>query len=115
MGSRERLWAKFGEAWGWPPATMTYDDDKADLARHEAESAAQVTFAYALLDADESRLFGCAYVDPPDTRSPSATDAVVSWWVVDDAVGTPLEAALDELVPRWMTDVWGFTAVHYHP
>ena len=24
MGSRERLWAKYGEAWGWPPASMTF-------------------------------------------------------------------------------------------
>jgi hypothetical protein len=38
MGSRERLWAKYGEAWRWPPATMSYEEDKDDLARHEAES-----------------------------------------------------------------------------
>ena len=40
MGSRERLWARYGEAWGWPPATMTLEDDRDDLAHHEAEIAA---------------------------------------------------------------------------
>src|SRR6188472_3804693 len=39
MGSRERLWAKYGETWGWPPATMSYEADREDLARHEVEIA----------------------------------------------------------------------------
>ena len=25
MGSRERLWAKYGEAWGWPRETMSHE------------------------------------------------------------------------------------------
>ncbi len=31
MGSRERLWSIYGEAWGWPPATMTAEQDREDL------------------------------------------------------------------------------------
>jgi hypothetical protein len=38
MGSRERLWSVFGAAWGWPAAT-TWEQDRADLVRHEAETA----------------------------------------------------------------------------
>ncbi len=115
MGSRERLWAKYGEAWGWPPATMSYEADRADLARHEAEIAAHESFNYAVLDASESHLLGCVYIDPPDPRSPPGSDAVASWWLVDEAVGTELERALDDLVPRWLADAWGFESVHYHP
>ncbi len=37
MGSRPRLWAMFGAPWGWPNATMTYEQDRDDLARHAAE------------------------------------------------------------------------------
>ncbi len=37
MGSRERLWSIYGEAWGWPPAHMTAEQDREDLAHHEAE------------------------------------------------------------------------------
>lgn len=62
MGSRERLWAKYGEAWGWPPATMTPEQDREDLMHHEREIAAQETFNYAVLNFDESRLFGCIYL-----------------------------------------------------
>src|SRR5258707_118806 len=63
MGSRERLWAKYGEAWGWPPATMTYEADKEDLAHHAAEIEAHETFNYAVLDECETELLGCVYID----------------------------------------------------
>ena len=66
MGSRERLWEKYGEAWGWPPASMTYEQDREDLARHEVEIAAHETFNYAVLDAGETALLGCVYIDPPE-------------------------------------------------
>jgi hypothetical protein len=57
MGSRERLWAKYGEAWGWPPAAMTFEADRQDLVHHEAEIAAHETFNYAVLDEGELRDF----------------------------------------------------------
>lgn len=115
MGSQERLWAKFGEMWGWPPATMTYEDDRKDLARHEDEIAADETYNYAVFDPEETELLGCVYIDPPGERSPAGSDALVSWWVVDAHHGGELERALDEFVPRWMRDTWGFQAVHYAP
>jgi hypothetical protein len=115
MGSRERLWAKYGEAWGWPPATMSYEADREDLARHEAEIAAHETFNYAILGPDETELLGCVYIDPPDERSPAGSDALVSWWVVDSEQGGALERALEELIPKWLADTWGFRAVHHFP
>lgn len=115
MASRERLWAKYGEAWGWPPPDMTREADRRDLARHEAEIEAHESFNYALLDHEESTLLGCVYIDPPDQHSPPGTDAVVSWWVVDDAAGTDLERAVDEFVPRWLAEAWPVRSVHCAP
>lgn len=115
MGSRERLWEKYGEAWGWPPATMTREEDQADLARHEAEIAAKETFNYAVLPEGEDRLLGCVYLDPPEDDCPPGTDVLTSWWVVDDEAGGELEKALDEFVPRWLRDVWGFRQPHVDP
>lgn len=115
MGSRERLWAKYGEAWGWPPASMSVEADREDLARHEAEIAAHETFNYAILDAAESELLGCVYIDPPDADAPEGSDAVVSWWVVDRAADGELERELERFVPEWLTEVWGFDSVHFHP
>jgi RimJ/RimL family protein N-acetyltransferase len=112
MGSRERLWAKYGEMWRWPPETMSHEQDREDLAHHEEEIGEQITFNYAVLDEAESELLGCVYIDPGDDPE---HDAISSWWVVDKEAGGPLEEALDELVPRWLTEVWGFRAVDYSP
>jgi hypothetical protein len=115
MGSRERLWEKYGEAWGWPPADMSYEADRKDLARHETEIAAHESFNYAIFDPAETELFGCVYIDPPDDRTLPGTVAVVSWWVVDREVGGELEKALEGFVPGWLNDTWGFRSVHFWP
>ena len=115
MGSRASLWARYGEAWGWPPETMTAEQDREDLLHHEVEIAGQETFNYAVLDAGETELLGCVYIDPPDGSCPPGTDALVSWWVVDAARGSDLDRALADAVPRWLADTWHFRAVHYAP
>ena len=111
MGSRERLWSIYGEAWGWPPATMTHEQDREDLAHHEAEIASHQSFNYALFDEGETELLGCVYVDPP--AKAGGADAEVSWWVVDRLVGSPVEAALDEAVPAWLQRDWPLRAPRY--
>jgi RimJ/RimL family protein N-acetyltransferase len=110
MGSQERLWSIYGEAWGWPPATMTAEQDREDLARHEAEIARHESFNYALLDAEETELVGCVYIDPPEKVG---ADAEISWWVRDEYVGGDVEAALDELVPRWVAEAWPLRRPRY--
>jgi hypothetical protein len=112
MGSREQLWAKYGIAWGWPSTAMTYQADKEDLARHEAEIACQETFNYAVLNEGETELLGCVYIDPPER---AGADADVSWWVVDSPLGSDVEAELDELVPYWVAQDWPFEKPRYVP
>ena len=110
MGSRDRLWKIYGQAWGWPPATMTREQDLEDLQHHADDMVRGRSFNYALFDADETALLGCVYIDP--VEGPDA-DAEISWWVVDECVGTDLEAALDRLVPAWIAEAWPFTAPRF--
>jgi RimJ/RimL family protein N-acetyltransferase len=110
MGSRQRLWSIYGDAWGWPPESMTYQQDLDDLARHEAETAAHLSFNYALFDDAETALLGCVYIDPPEKQG---ADAEISWWVVDSHVGTDLHRALATLIPQWIADVWPFKQPRY--
>ena len=110
MDSQERLWSIYGDAWGWPPAAMTVEQDRADLARHEAEIQAHESFNYALFDAGETALLGCVYIDPPERVGAGAE---ISWWVVDGLVGGEVERALDELIPRWIADDWPLRAPRY--
>jgi hypothetical protein len=115
MGSRERLWAKYGGRWGWPTPALSFEADREDLARHATEAEARESFLYAAFDPAETELLACVYVDPPEPDAPPTARASVSWWVVDAAVGTALDRALDAALPRWLEEVWGFEAVHYHP
>src|SRR5882757_3415743 len=110
MGSRERLWSIYGQPWGWPPATMTYEQDLADLQRHAAEIAAHESFNYALFDDAETRLLGCVYIDPPQK---AGADAEISWWLVDAYATTPLQQELDAFVPQWIAADWPFKDPRY--
>ncbi|MER7844905.1 N-acetyltransferase [Kitasatospora sp. NPDC096077] len=105
MGSRERLFGIFGPAWGWPAETITAEANRIDLARHEREIAAHQSFNYALLDAAETAVHGCVYIDPPERVG---ADGEVSWWVVDGLVGSEVEQAFDALVPKWIESDWPF-------
>jgi GNAT superfamily N-acetyltransferase/RimJ/RimL family protein N-acetyltransferase len=109
MGNREMLWELFGEAWGWPPATMTAEQDIDDLQRHADEMERHESFNYAILPADESELFGCIYIDPIDADR--GIEAEVSWWVTPRAPEW-LAAGLGPLVMSWIRDDWPFTRVH---
>jgi hypothetical protein len=110
MGSQQRLWSIFGQAWGWPTAELTRQQDLADLARHEAEIAACQSFNYALLDDAETVLLGCVYIDPP--QKPGA-DAEICWWVVDQLAGSEPERELEAFVPRWIAQAWPFDRPRY--
>jgi RimJ/RimL family protein N-acetyltransferase len=103
MGSQERLWSLFGPVWGWPPADMTREQDEEDLARHADEMTRNESFNFAVFGEDETALLGCVYVDPPEAEG---YDAEVSWWVVDEEVGSPLERAITAEVPAWLDAAW---------
>lgn len=107
MGNREMLWRMYGEAWGWPPATMTHEQDEEDLARHAAEMVTQESFNYAVLNDDETRLLGCVYIDPLEPTDTGEPAAEVSWWVGEE-VADDVRAALDEFVPTWIARDWPF-------
>ena len=111
MGSQERLYSIYGRAWGWPPATMTAEQDREDLQHHAEDMDRHASFNYALFDRDETVLLGCVYIDPPERVG--GADAEISWWVVDDCVGTDVEAALNELVPRWIAEDWPLSSPRY--
>lgn len=110
MGSQTRLWEVFGPAWDWPKPTMTYEEDRVDLLRHEREIAAHQSFNYCLLDEQESAILGCLYIDPPERVG---ADGEMSWWVVDDLVGSEAERALDAWVPQWIAADWPFQRPRY--
>lgn len=110
MGSQERLFSIYGQSWGWPPATMTREQDLKDLEHHVREMQTRESYNYAIFGDDESQLLGCIYIDQPDDDQ---HDAVVSWWVINDLVGRELDTALESFVPSWLKKDWPFSNVRF--
>jgi len=110
MNSRPRLWEIFGEAWGWPPDTMTFEQDRDDLDRHAREIEAHESFNYAIFDVHERALLGCVYVDPPEF---DGADAEICWWVVDAMLGSDLEDVLEIAIPVWIANEWPLVRPRY--
>lgn len=108
MSSREHLWSLFGEAWGWPPADLTLEQDLIDLAWHQKEAELKQSFNFAVVSLDESRLLGCVYVDPPTKRG---YDAEVFWWGRPDEPG--LEEEIGAAARGWIESEWPFERVAY--
>ena len=97
---------------------MSAEQDREDLQHHADEIEAHESFNYALFDENETALLGCVYLDPPpatagDPETVNDIDAVISWWVVDELVESDVEAALDELVPRWVETDWPLSKPWY--
>jgi hypothetical protein len=97
LESQERLWSIYGPARHWPPRTLTVAQDREQLARCQAEADQHRSFTYAVFDLGETELLGCVHIDP---------GPVVSWWVVDWLVDSPIERALDEIIPAWIAADW---------
>lgn len=110
LGNREMLWEMYGEAWGWPPAHMTAEQDIEDLQHHADEIERHESFNYAILPADERELYGCLYIDPVRTEDGSS-EAEVSWWVTPYAPAG-LQERLGDLAITWIREAWPFARVH---
>lgn len=105
MVHQAKLWQMYGDAWGWPPPSMTREQDVADLQHHVDEMERQASFNYAILPDDESELYGCMYIDPVTDSVDSGPEAEVSWWLTDTAPAA-LHRTINERARGWIRDEW---------
>lgn len=108
MSSRQHLWSRFGEIWGWPPADMTIEQNIVDLGWHQKEFQLRSSFDYAVMSLNESRLLGCVYVDPPHEQG---TDADVWFWARQSELSSGLEDTLRVFLLSWLAARWPFKVV----
>lgn len=97
----------------WPGATwpegLTLEQNLIDLGWHQKEFQRRRSFAYTVVEADESRVIGCVYIDP--TRK-SGYDAVVYLWTrPPDQTDIINEEKLRIAVREWLDDEWPFKSV----
>ncbi|MFT7518681.1 MAG: hypothetical protein ACI9MC_000813 [Kiritimatiellia bacterium] len=96
---RERLVEELG--WdGWPTATFSRQDNRADLAQHFAEFERREAFAYSILQ--NTRCIGCIYVEP------WTEGAQLAHWVTAEAL--TIEHEIVNATLDWLC-TWPFERV----
>ena len=108
MESGELLRAHSGGS--WPREGFTLQENLADLKRHQREFEQREAFAYTVVSLDESRVLGCVYINPSESKD---TDAEVYMWVRQSEFDKGLDPILFETVKKWLEETWPFERVKY--
>jgi hypothetical protein len=81
----------------WPRG-LTIDENLADLGWHQTEFKQRHSFAYTVMNDDESRCLGCCYIYPSDN---SNFDAMAFYWARDKSLDCVLGEVFRENLQFW--------------
>jgi len=107
MSSKSHLQQVWRTKW---PEGLTLEQNLIDLGWHQKEFQRRTSFAYTVVEPDESRVLGCVYIYP--TRKPGF-DAEVYFWARASELASGLETELGDVLKRWIEDDWPFEQVAY--
>jgi hypothetical protein len=107
MTSKEHCKTIWGGKW---PEGLTLEQNLIDLGWHQKEFQTRRSFAYTVVQLDESRVLGCVYIEP--TRK-QGYDAEVYLWARQSELARGLEERLHAAVKSWVATNWPFTAVAF--
>lgn len=110
MSSVEHLKGVFGPKSKWPSLDLTLEQDLIDLGWHQKEFQRRSSFAYTVMNNDESQCLGCVYIDP---SSKQGFDAEIYLWVRKSAFDDGLDPILYGQVKEWIKNEWPFKKVAY--
>lgn len=111
MSSVEHLQSNktFGPQQKWPIG-LTLEQNLIDLGWHQKEFQRRSSFAYTVMNLDESECLGCVYIEPSSNVN---YEAMVFLWVRQSQVEQGLDAHLFESVKSWMLAEWPFKSIAY--
>lgn len=96
----------------WPgskwPTDLTLEQNLIDLGWHQKEFQMKRSFAFTVVELDESRVIGCVYIYP--TRKVGFDAEVYLWTRPPEQVGYINEDILRNTVKDWLKTDWPFKA-----
>lgn len=110
MTSIDHLRGVFGERSTWPSKALTLEQDLIDLGWHQKEFQRRTSFAYTVMNLEETQCLGCMYIFPADE---SNFEVEVYMWVRQSAFEDGLDPLLEKAVKEWIRNDWPFTKVSY--
>ncbi len=111
MSSAEHLLETkpFGPNQKWPTG-LTFEQNLIDLGWHQKEFQMKSSFAYTVMNLDESQCLGCIYIE---ASSKPNYEAMVFLWVRQSEAASGLDEHLFESVKKWIVEKWPFATVAY--
>ena len=100
----------FGPNSKWPAKDLTYEEDLIDLRWHQKEFQERSSFAYTVMNLDETECLGCMYIYPSNNPN---YNAIIMMWVRQSEVADGLDEILFSTVKTWIKDKWPFEKVAY--
>jgi hypothetical protein len=100
----------FGSNHKWPTKELTYEQDLIDLGWHQKEFQKRTSFAYTVMNPNETECLGCVYIYP--STNPNY-DAIIMMWVRQSEVTNGLDEILFPSVKKWIEKKWPFKRVAY--
>lgn len=94
-----------GSEW---PTGLTLEQNLIDLGWHQKEFQSGRSFAYTVVDLDESRVIGCVYINP--TRKVGFDAEVYLWTRPPEQITYINEDILRGTVKQWLKNEWPFKA-----
>lgn len=100
----------FGPNHKWPTKDLSYEQDLSDLGWHQKEFQKRSSFAFTLINLDETECLGCMYIYPSNNPN---YDAIIMMWVRQSEVANGLDEILFSSVKKWIQNKWPFKKVAY--
>tara|TARA_Y100001970_G_scaffold145082_1_gene178246 strand:- start:902 stop:1411 length:510 start_codon:yes stop_codon:yes gene_type:complete len=110
MTSIEHLKGVFGPNSSWPSKNLTLEQDLVDLAWHQKEFEIKSSFAYTVLNLNETQCLGCLYINPTEKVG---YDAEIIFWVRKSEIANGLDERLFSEIKFWLSKEWWFKNVGF--
>ena len=110
MTSIDHLKGVFGPQSKWPSKELTLEQDLIDLGWHQKEFQRRTSFAYTVMNTEETQCLGCVYIDPTHKIG---YDAEVYLWVRESEIENGLNSILYDALKKWIEKEWPFKNVAY--
>ena len=109
-GKSEARLVGFMEPAGDWPRRLTIDENLIDLGWHQREFTLRHSFAYTVMNDDESRCLGCCYIYPSNRPE---FDAMAFYWAREAEFRTGFDDRLGELFRGFIAVEWPFKTVAF--
>lgn len=107
MSSVEHCQTIWGGKW---PVGLTLEQNLIDLGWHQKEFQTRRSFAYTVVNPDDTLVLGCVYIEPTVREG---YDAEVHLWARQSHLESGLEDMLFEAVQVWLAAEWPFASVAF--